>query len=103
MTTYLITRHAGARAWAEQLGLQIDRLMQHLDPEQIQPGDTVIGTLPLHLIAAICDKPARYFNLVLDVPEALRGKELSAEDMTACQARIERYEVRRVAEEESAP
>ena len=39
MTTYFVTRHPGARAWAQQQGVAVDVLIDHLDPEIVQPGD----------------------------------------------------------------
>ena len=47
MTVYFITLHPGAIVWARRKGLKIARLVNHLDPSEIRPGDTVIGTLPL--------------------------------------------------------
>jgi CRISPR-associated protein Csx16 len=54
MSTWFITRHPGAIAWAMRQGLAVDRQLPHLDPEQIAPGDTVIGTLPVNLVARVC-------------------------------------------------
>ena len=51
MTTYFVSRHPGAVAWAARRGLAVDAYLAHLDPQQIQPGDTVIGILPVHLAA----------------------------------------------------
>jgi CRISPR-associated protein Csx16 len=31
MTTYFITRHPGAIAWAQQQGITVDRQLGHLD------------------------------------------------------------------------
>jgi CRISPR-associated protein Csx16 len=47
MTTWFISRHPGVIAWAEQQGLHVDIQASHLDPAQVQAGDTVIGTLPV--------------------------------------------------------
>jgi len=90
-----ITRHAGAHEWAERQGLEVDEIINHLDPEQIQQGDIVIGTLPIHLVAEINRRGGRYLHLSLNVPPAYRGRELSAEDMEKFGARLEEFEVRR--------
>ena len=74
----------------------MDRRVAHLDVSEVRPGDTVIGTLPVHLAAEVCARGARYLHLSLDLPPGLRGSELSADDMEACKARLEEYEVRRV-------
>jgi CRISPR-associated protein Csx16 len=94
MTTWFVTRHPGAVEWAQRRGLQIDRYVAHLDPADIAPGDTIIGILPVHLVAQLCARDARYLNLSLDLPAAARGRELSAEQLEACGARIEGYDVR---------
>lgn len=96
MTTYFISRHPGARAWAAEQGLQIDQHLTHLDMAHIQPGDTVMGTLPVHLAAAVCGQGARFFNLSLDLPTHWRGRELSADELQQCHARLECFDIQRV-------
>lgn len=98
MTIYLISRHAGAIDWAKQAGFRIDRVLGHLDPEVLAPGDWVLGTLPVHLAAAVCECGARYFHLSLDLPEERRGTELSAEELRQFGARFEEYQVSLCAE-----
>lgn len=95
MTTWFVTRHPGAVEWARRKGLRIDRLIPHLVPEAIAPGDTVIGILPVHLAASVCERGARYLSLSLDLPPEARGRELSADELEACGARLEAYAVTR--------
>lgn len=95
MTTYFITRHKGAVEWARAQGITATQI-SHLDPGMIRQGDTVLGTLPVNIAAEICARGARYFHLSLDVPEALRGEELTAAQMQACSAALEEYDVREV-------
>ena len=47
MTTYFISRHAGAIAWARSQGYEPDHWIEHLDISVIKAGDTVTGTLPI--------------------------------------------------------
>lgn len=96
MTTFFVSRHPGAADWARGQGLAVDRPLVHLDPAGVGPGDTVIGTLPVHLAAAVCARGARYLHLTLDLPPDWRGRELSAAQMTACGARLEEYRVQNV-------
>jgi CRISPR-associated protein Csx16 len=96
MTTFLVTRHPGAIAWAARRGIAVDRQVAHLDPADIQPGDTVIGTLPVNLAAQVCARGARFFNLSLDVPAEARGRELSADDLERFGARLEAYDVQAI-------
>jgi CRISPR-associated protein Csx16 len=96
MTTFFISRHPGAKAWAAEQGLRIDQHLTHLDTARIQRGDTVIGTLPVHLAAAVCSQGARFFNLSLDLPAHWRGRELSADELRQCQARLECFEIQMI-------
>lgn len=95
MTTYFVTRHAGAREWAAQEGITVDALIDHLEVERIAPGDTVIGSLPVNLAAEVCARGGHYLHLTLVLPPELRGRELTAEDMRRLGARVERYHVER--------
>lgn len=97
MTTYFVTRHPGALEWAARQGLSVDFQLSHLEVAMIQPGDTVIGILPLNLVAEVCARGARFFNLSLTVPPEARGRELSADELEQFGARVEEYRVERVA------
>ncbi len=93
MTTFFISRHPGALDWAAGEGIAVDRVIAHLDPETIQPGDVVIGTLPIHLAARVCERGGRYLHLSLELPPEQRGRELSAADLRRFGARLEEYRV----------
>jgi CRISPR-associated protein Csx16 len=95
MTTWFVSRHPGARDWAQRHNIRVDRQVNHIEMNELQPGDVVIGTLPVHLAAAVCARGASYLHLSLTLPEALRGQELSADDMEACSARLEAFFVRK--------
>ena len=56
MTTWFISRHPGAIEWVKQQNIQIDRFENHLDTSLVRAGDVVIGTLPIHLAAEVCQK-----------------------------------------------
>ncbi len=88
-----VTRHPGAVEWARRQGLEAE-VVPHLNPAEIRPGDTVIGTLPVHLVAEICRRGARYLHLTLHTPPEARGRELSADDLEAFGARLQAYEAR---------
>jgi len=97
MTTYFVSRHPGAVEWAARQGIAVDQLVAHLDPEIVQPGDVVIGTLPVNLAAEVCARGARYLNLSLDLPPEARGRELTADELETFGARVEEYLVERIA------
>jgi CRISPR-associated protein Csx16 len=100
MTTYFVTRHPGAREWAQQQGITVDTQVDHLNVAQVKVGDVVIGTLPVNLVAEVCARGGRYYlHLALDLPPGVRGKELSVEDMERLGARLEKYRVERVIDE----
>lgn len=93
MTTLFVSRHAGAIQWAERRQLHVDRVVPHLDLTLVQPGDTVIGSLPVNLAAQVCAAGAAYWHLSLEVPAELRGRELSADDLERLGARVEPFDV----------
>lgn len=98
MTTFFITRHPGAIEWATRQGLKVDKHLPHLDPAEVQPGDIVIGILPVNLAAEVCERGARYFNLSLDLPLEARGRELTVAELQKYGARIEEYTIQRLVE-----
>jgi len=99
MTTWFVSRHPGAIAWAHQQGFEVDQKVEHLLPEQVQKGDVVIGTLPINLACEVCNRQARYLHMRLDLARDDRGRELSAEDMQRCGTRLEEYFLRRVGDD----
>ena len=97
MTTWLVTRHAGAREWANRHGFAADRVIAHLESEwAVASGDVVIGALPANLAARLCERGARYLHLSLDLPFDMRGIELTADDMDRLGARLEEIALKRV-------
>lgn len=91
MTTVFVSRHPGAVEWADRRGIVVDRRVTHLDVAELEPGDTVIGTLPVNCAAEVCKRGARYLHLSLDLPAEARGVELSADDLERYGARVERF------------
>lgn len=91
--TYFVSRHPGAREWAAEEGFEVNRVVEHLDIDDIGPGDTVIGSLPVNLAAAVCARGAAYLHLTLPLSSGLRGKELTADEMRRLGARVEPFRV----------
>ncbi|MCX7096364.1 MAG: CRISPR-associated protein Csx16 [Methylococcales bacterium] len=96
MTTFFVTRHTGAKQWATEQGIEVDFLVDHLNIEDIQAGDTVLGSLPVNLVAELNAKGARYFHLSLSLSEELRGKEISAKLMRELGAKLEEFAVQKI-------
>lgn len=91
MTVWFVSRHPGAKEWAVARGVEGARFIEHLDVRQVESGDVVIGTLPIHLAAAVCTRGARFVFLALDLPPAVRGGELLAADLDNYGARLIEY------------
>lgn len=91
--TLFISRHPGAVQWIKAQPIVVDRFIEHLDIEEIQPGDRVIGSLPVHLAGQVCARGAEYWNLSLELPAELRGQELSREQLEQMSARLEHFSV----------
>lgn len=93
MKTYFIGRHPGAVEWAKAQGFGDALMVAHFDPECVQPGDVVLGTLPVPLASEVCRRGGEYHHLTMDLPVEARGKELTAADMAGYGARLEKFQV----------
>ncbi|WP_290652123.1 CRISPR-associated protein Csx16 [Aquisalimonas sp.] len=91
MSTWLVTRHPGALQWLRRHGYRDARHVSHLDIELVAKGDTVIGTLPVWMVAAVTQRGARYFHLTIPLDAACRGAELTADELDRLGARLQRY------------
>lgn len=96
MTTYFVTRHAGALKWAKLKKLQFDVHLLHLSNfDQLQANDIIIGTLPINIVYELNRRAVRYVHLSLDIPAELRGAELTAEQLDMCKAQLEEFTVQK--------
>lgn len=103
---YLITRHTGAINWLldaleqhKELAAHTAeiQLLSHIDSGHVfAQGDMVVGILPINKVHEVVQQGARYFHLSLELPFALRGQELSAEQMQKCSPTIEEYKVSKI-------
>ena len=91
--TWFVSRHPGAIEWAKQQNLSIDRWVTHLDPAAVTAGDFVIGSLPVNLVSAVCERGARYLHLSLEVPAEWRGRELTAAELVTVLAELKEFHV----------
>jgi CRISPR-associated protein Csx16 len=90
MATLFVTRHQGARDWAARQSIPA-QIVPHLETASIVACDTIIGTLPINLVADINAKGARYLHLVMELPMEARGRDLSADEMEKFGARLVEY------------
>lgn len=104
---YIVTRHPGAVDWllaqpvvaSAPSGTEV-RVWWHVGPAEmdaLQPGDAVIGTLPVAMAAQICEAGAAFYSLDLPrLPAEWRGRELNTQEMAAAGAVITEYRVTRL-------
>jgi len=89
MAVWFVSRHPGAVEWAHKHALPVDRWVAHLDASAVQSGDTVAGTLPVHMAAQVCSRGAHYLHLSLELPPDLRGRELNCAELERANARLD--------------
>jgi CRISPR-associated protein Csx16 len=77
--------------------------VEQLDLEEVRPGDCVLGTLPVRLAAAVCERGARYVHLSPELPAIQRGHELTGANLERPGARLEAFEVRRLPATDGSP
>jgi CRISPR-associated protein Csx16 len=94
MSVILVSRHAGAVEWAGQEGLTPDKIADHLEMSGVRAGDTIIGTLPIQIVARLNALGARYMHIVVDLPADRRGAELTSDEMRSLGARLVEFVVR---------
>jgi CRISPR-associated protein Csx16 len=91
---FFVSRHRGAIDWARKHPWSIRaEFVPHLDPASVSAGDVVIGTLPVHLVAQICARGAKYLHLTLELSAEQRGQELTVEALEAAGAHLVPYKV----------
>lgn len=99
MTVWFVSRHVGAVEWMKAVGRKVDFFVPHLDIDEVQEGDVVIGTLPIYLAAEVCGKGAEFYFLQLPQKMHLRGSEYTAEEMVRMGACLHRFSVSVVKED----
>ena len=81
-TTWFVGRHAGSAEWIRTQNVNIDKYVEHLDEHHWpNPGDMVIGTLPVHIVASLNQQGVRFIHLKLNTTSSNRGEEMSATDL----------------------
>lgn len=93
---WAISRHVGALAWLYIQGVRPHCAVAHLDAAEVAPGDLVVGVLPLWLTVDLEARGVRAWHIVIDAEPQDRGRELGPSRMRQCNARLERYEIRRI-------
>lgn len=97
MKVLAITRHPAAQNWiAKRIqGAEIVATT-HYQAGQEAGFDLVVGILPINLVADLNEKGVAFQMLTMDnIPEDLRGKELTEEQMDSLNAKLEGFAVTR--------
>ena len=92
MTTYFVSRHPGAIAWAKSRNLDAV-FVEHIEIKDVEEGDMVMGSLPVSKVAELNAKGVRYKHLILHMTRDDRGRELTVEDMVRLKAKLVEYHV----------
>lgn len=97
MSIYLVSRHQGAVEWMQYMGHHYDEHLTHLDNyDNLCAEDVVVGSLPINIVADLAEYGVSYRHLSLYIPEHLRGIELTANQLSSLDAKLEGYDVRRI-------
>ncbi|WP_424945010.1 CRISPR-associated protein Csx16 [Bisgaardia hudsonensis] len=62
----------------------------------IQAGDIVIGTLPIHIAEQVCAKKATFYFLSVNVSQEQRGQELTSEQLVQQGCSIQPYYIQKL-------
>lgn len=94
----IVTRHPGAVQWIRtQTGFSGAEITAIPHLTKIAPNTHYVGVLPVGMVAQICASGGRFTSLELTFPDASwRGRELSAQEMDTCAARLEEYSAVRI-------
>jgi putative CRISPR-associated protein (TIGR02620 family) len=93
---WIVSRHPGAIAFMTELGF-CGTIVSHITLDQVMPGDTVVGVLPLSLSLPLQESGALVLHLVIDLPAKHRGQELSSAQLKQFGARICHYQITELA------
>jgi len=90
--TIIVTRHKGAIEWLREKYSWLvkgAKIVSHIDPDKIPSETNVIGVLPITIVKKLLDKGCTATIIQLpDVPEELRGRELTPEEMEKYGAKL---------------
>lgn len=103
MTRWFVSRHPGAVEWIRSTGVKVDEFRDHLNIEDIEMGDIVMGVLPMSVAAAVCAKGARFIGMEISQSREMRGKELQVQDLKDLNCRLQEFFVTPLEEEPELP
>ena len=85
----IVTRHAGAVAWLEEIKGVTGKVIPHFDEKIEVKNKKVYGTLPVHLINQIIAEGGEFYLINLpSIAFSQRGEELTPSEMEAAGAQL---------------
>jgi CRISPR-associated protein Csx16 len=91
-STWFVSGHLGSINWIKKQSTHIDHFVSHLDETaKLNCGDIVIGSLPIHLIAQLNSQGIRFISFQLDLPEHSRETELTEQQLTKLNVKMQEY------------
>ena len=89
--TLVVSRHKGLIEWLERRGMinETTEIVSHITDKSVLYNRTVIGNLPLSLACLT----GRMLTIEMEVPQELRGKDITADEMDNCGAYVDEYKV----------
>lgn len=97
LTSYFVTRHPATKVWAKEQEIKVDYWLEHIsDLILFHEGDVIYGTLPIQIAAQLCHQGVRYGHFSLQVPPHMRGVDLSVDQLSAFQPKIEFFSIKKV-------
>lgn len=97
MKILAIVRHSAAKEWlCDKFPHDSVEVISHYTDGMEEGFDVVVGILPVPLIANLNKKEIRFLLLTMNIPESLRGVELTKQQMIDCGASLEEYIVVRL-------
>jgi len=99
MDFIVVSRHPALVQYLRERGVLTGRepVVSHASPEDVR-GKVVVGVLPLRLAA----EAAEVWEVPLELPPELRGRELTLEQVRRCAGPLTRYRVQILAGETPA-
>ncbi len=95
MKTILTTRHPATVQWLARQGIAAEQV-DHVSSDSITHPVKLIGNVPPAIAAQVCQQGGEYWHIDLDLPQTIRGKELSVSDLEQYKAKIIRYHIEQI-------
>ena len=93
MREVICTKHPGAAEWLRRKGVDAPQITT---PWMLEAPVHVYGDLHITSAAKVCGAGGRCTFIVMSIPTAMRGKEITADEMELCGAKLVEFRVEEV-------